>query len=60
LHRRGEFWASTANFEREGFMKRILFALVTLFCGPALAQQNAPPISFTSVPDFLSLPPGMN
>ncbi len=41
-------------------MKRILFALVTLFCGPALAQQNAPPISFTSVPDFLSLPPGMN
>src|SRR5689334_2298059 len=41
-------------------MKRILIPCLMLIAGPAVAQQNVPQIPFTSVPDFLKLPPGMN
>jgi hypothetical protein len=41
-------------------MKRILIACLMLIADPAVAQQNVPQIPFTSVPDFLKLPPGMN
>ncbi len=41
-------------------MKRFFAALLTLLAGPALAQQNVPQIAFTSVPNFLKLPPGTN
>jgi sugar lactone lactonase YvrE len=41
-------------------MKRFLVACLLLVAAPALAQQNVPQIQFTSVPDFLKLPPGMN
>src|SRR6202521_1131117 len=43
----------------------VLMPLLTLFLGgfqakPAYAQQNAPEIQFDSVPDYPTLPPGMN
>ena len=41
-------------------MKRHLFAVVMLLAGPAFAQQRAPEIAFTSVPDYPNLPAGMN
>ncbi len=41
-------------------MKRILLASLLLFAAPAMGQQNVPQLAFTSVPDFLKLPPGMN
>jgi hypothetical protein len=41
-------------------MNRLLVACLMLGAGLALAQQNVPEIPFTSVPDFLKLPPGMN
>ncbi|HEX5278993.1 MAG TPA: peptidyl-alpha-hydroxyglycine alpha-amidating lyase family protein [Micropepsaceae bacterium] len=41
-------------------MKRCLIACLLLIMCPAAAQQNVPQIAFTSVPDFLKLPPGMN
>src|SRR5215475_9973820 len=44
----------------EEFMKRCLIACLLMIVSPAAAQQNAPQIAFTSVPDFLKLPPGMN
>ena len=41
-------------------MKRHLFAVAMLLAGSAFAQQRAPEISFTSVPDYPNLPAGMN
>ena len=41
-------------------MKRYLFAVVMLLAGSAFAQQRAPEIAFTSVPDYPNLPAGMN
>lgn len=41
-------------------MKRCLIACLLMIASPAVAQQNVPQIAFTSVPDFLKLPPGMN
>ena len=41
-------------------MKRHLFAMVMLLAGSAFAQQRAPEISFTSVPNYPNLPDGMN
>jgi sugar lactone lactonase YvrE len=41
-------------------MKRFLFACLTFLASSAMAQQNVPQLAFTSVPDFLKLPPGMN
>jgi DNA-binding beta-propeller fold protein YncE len=40
-------------------MKRYFFALLTLACA-ALAQPGVPTIAFTSVPNYPSLPEGMN
>ena len=41
-------------------MKRILLTCLLLLTAPAMGQQNVPQLAFTSVPDFLKLPPGMN
>jgi len=41
-------------------MKICLFALLALLALPSYAQQNVPDIQFDSVPDFPTLPPGMN
>ena len=41
-------------------MKRHLFAVAMLLAGSAFAQQRAPEIPFTSVPDYPKLPAGMN
>ena len=41
-------------------MKRHLFAVAMLLAGSAFAQQRAPEIPFTSVPDYPNLPAGMN
>ena len=41
-------------------MKRHLFVVVMLLAGSAFAQQRAPEISFTSVPNYPNLPEGMN
>ena len=41
-------------------MKACLIACLLMVASPAVAQQNVPQIAFTSVPDFLKLPPGMN
>src|SRR5215469_6981511 len=41
-------------------MKRYLIACLLMIASPAVAQQNVPQIAFTSVPDFLKLPPGTN
>jgi len=41
-------------------MKRCLIACLLMIASPVVAQQNVPQIAFTSVPDFLKLPPGMN
>ena len=41
-------------------MKRYLFAVVMLLAPSAFAQQHAPEIRFTSVPDYPNLPAGMN
>ena len=41
-------------------MKRHLFAVAMLLAGSAFAQQRAPEILFTSVPDYPNLPAGMN
>jgi sugar lactone lactonase YvrE len=42
-------------------MKRCLFAFTAfLLAAPSYAQQNAPEMSFDSVPDFFKLPDGMN
>src|SRR6266436_6761571 len=59
-----------AENSREISMKIYVFALsvvLALFLGglqfgpaPAYAQQNVPEIQFDSVPDFPTLPPGMN
>src|SRR5260370_8010488 len=57
-----------AKTSRETSMKIRLFALFSMFgllqgglqLRPAYAQQNVPEIKFDSVPDFPTLPPGMN
>jgi hypothetical protein len=41
-------------------MKTCLIALLVLLATPVFAQQSVPEIAFTSVPDFLKLPSGMN
>jgi len=41
-------------------MKKFLAAVLMLIAGPVLAQQNVPQLAFTTVSDFLKLPPGMN
>ena len=41
-------------------MKRLLIACLALLGTPAFAQQTAPEIAFTSVPDFPKLPDGFN
>jgi streptogramin lyase len=41
-------------------MKTCLFALLVLLTAPSFAQQGIPDIPFDSVPDFLTLPPGVN
>jgi DNA-binding beta-propeller fold protein YncE len=41
-------------------LKTCLFGLFVLFALPAQAQQNVPDIAFDSVPDFPTLPSGMN
>jgi DNA-binding beta-propeller fold protein YncE len=41
-------------------MKACSVPLLLLLAGPALAQQSVPEIAFDSVPDFPTLPPGMN
>ena len=41
-------------------MKAYLFALFLLLAPSCFAQQGVPEISFTSVPDFFKLPPGVN
>ena len=41
-------------------MKICLFALFLLLALPSYAQQNVPEIPFDSVPDYPTLPPGMN
>jgi hypothetical protein len=41
-------------------VRRHLLAAVMLVGGSAFAQQRAPEISFTSVPDYPNLPAGMN
>jgi DNA-binding beta-propeller fold protein YncE len=40
--------------------KMLLLLLGVLLASPLLAQQSAPEIPFSSVPDFFKLPPGMN
>src|SRR5207253_8420672 len=45
---------------REASMKTLLSAFLVLIATPSFAQQSVPEIAFTSVPDFLKLPPGMN
>ena len=41
-------------------MKPYLAALLVLLAGPVLAQQDAPQMKFTSVPNFPDLPDGQN
>ena len=41
-------------------MKCVLALAVVLLGSPALAQQTVPNIPFESVPDFLTLPPGLH
>ena len=41
-------------------MRACLLPFLLLLAGPALAQQSVPEIAFDSVPDFPTLPPGMN
>ncbi len=41
-------------------MKAYLVPFLLLLAGPALAQQSVPEIVFDSVPDYPTLPPGMN
>ncbi len=41
-------------------MKRYSLAMVALLAWPALAQQPVPELRFTSVPDYPTLPDGMN
>jgi hypothetical protein len=41
-------------------VQRHLFAVAMLLAGSAFAQQRVPEISFTSVPDYPTLPAGMN
>jgi hypothetical protein len=41
-------------------MKRYSLAIVALLAWPALAQQRVPELRFTSVPDYPTLPDGMN
>jgi DNA-binding beta-propeller fold protein YncE len=41
-------------------VKRFLFAAAMLLAGSAFAQQRAPEINFTSVPNYPNLPEGMN
>src|SRR6202047_4937451 len=41
-------------------MKKLWLAFLVLLAGPALAQQSAPAIPFDSVPNFPTLPAGMN
>ena len=41
-------------------MKRYALAIVALVAWPALAQQPVPELRFTSVPDYPTLPDGMN
>ena len=41
-------------------MKRYALAIVALVAWPAFAQQRVPEIRFTSVPDYPTLPDGMN
>src|SRR3954468_2188702 len=40
--------------------KFLLLGLLMLVAAPGAAQQTVPEIKFTSVPDFLKLPKGMN
>src|ERR1700674_2458244 len=49
-----------AETSRETSMKICLFALFLLLASPSYAQQNVPEIPFDSVPDYPTLPPGMN
>jgi hypothetical protein len=41
-------------------MKKYSLAMVALLAWPALAQQRVPELTFTSVPDYPTLPDGMN
>ena len=41
-------------------MKRYALAIAALLAWPALAQQRVPELRFTSVPDYPTLPDGMN
>src|SRR6185436_7797472 len=45
---------------RNTMMKRFLFGAAMLLAGSAFAQQRAPEILFTSVPNYPNLPEGMN
>jgi len=55
------YGAQTAGGNRGGeAMKRCALAIVALLAWPALAQQRVPELRFTSVPDYPTLPDGMN
>src|SRR4029077_12532436 len=60
--RRADAIISTLSREtaREVPMKALISACLILLAAPAFAQQSVPEIQFDSVPDYPTLPPGMN
>src|SRR5262245_42633253 len=52
--------SSSWNNKGDETMKVYALAIVALLALPALAQQRVPELKFTSVPDYPTLPDGMN